>query len=352
LTVLVLTLGVTHNFFYIVTETHQALVYSTLFYAWINMNRPMKPIWDYLGAILVAALAFFAHPVATFTLLFAILHKIVFDHGYKNAKSYILISLVGVLVVLKAAAVESSSYEGNLLGNINEMREVLKNWRGLYPFTFVLHRIQETYLMILLVAILALVMHAKRNAFFKFSILGVYIFGFFVLTAVIYHAGDCDAQMEKDFMPLSFMLGILVLHWIDHERNLFNRGASGTLVVAVFFHLFLMNKTARVYYEKLDFYQQIISQAQGHDKNLIPKAMLSPTVFVNWPLSTETLMLSALEGPENSTTFFVAEHLPADLNISDSTLFLYASWWPQFSTDQLPKHYFDLEGTYQNFPQP
>ena len=74
---LVMMLGVKYSFFWISTETHQALVYTILFYAFLSWSLSFKPGVLFWSIRLIVAtgilfLCFYSHPVSLFTVLFVL----------------------------------------------------------------------------------------------------------------------------------------------------------------------------------------------------------------------------------------------------------------------------------------
>jgi hypothetical protein len=69
--IMVLLSGVQASFYHPVTETHQALVYSALLFAWIRL--PDKNLlYHNLVALLIVGLCLLTHPISIFSVLFVL----------------------------------------------------------------------------------------------------------------------------------------------------------------------------------------------------------------------------------------------------------------------------------------
>jgi len=356
---IVLIFGVKDNFFYTVTETHQALVYSVLFFAWISQEHYKNRITEISVAFLLILLSFFAHPVSFFTLTYCILFQMVYSKNYKNFVYYyyffFLIFLAVSKTIIGKLFPEINPYETGLFNNLDypTVFNVLKNFFSNYTFLFFKNRIFSLFLVFLLAYTILFLEMLVIKKLKEFLLVSFFSISFIVFTIIIYHLGDADCQMEKDYMPLSLFLCTPLLVNLDkNTHSLLNKVKFAYLIFGFTFHFSQIVSISKFYSIKIEYLKQLVEygQKKNHQKWVVNKSNVPKAEFVFWPLATETLLLSASEAPEKTVTFFFCDQANPFNYIHDTSWFHNASFWEPWKLQDLNTKYFNFpKNNYQVF---
>jgi len=208
---LVLVLGIRHSFFHSVTETHQAVVYIILLFAWLYYSPGIRQkglrIFIHLAiAVLIMLLCYFAHPVSLFPVLFIIGFRILDKKDWRNYSLYALAIITLLLFTLKFLTTEEQSYEGLIFSSFSGSMDSARDFFGLYSFRYFLKRIGGQYLFIVIMALATGIYYLYRKAWLKLAYFILAGGGFFVITVLTYAMGDSDMAMERAFMPLGIFI--------------------------------------------------------------------------------------------------------------------------------------------------
>jgi len=208
---LILVLGVKDSFFWISTETHQALVYTILFYAFLTWSLTFrKGAVAAIVRLVVAAgllwLCFYSHPVALFTVLFVLGYCMLENRGWNKPDGYVLAAVIAGLAVYKFLTSESQGYEGFFFRGFGEFFDRVGYVFHSESFRFLRHNLLTLYLFPLVIFLYTIVRYILRKAFWR---LGWYV-GYFVLFAlVLFTTFDLwfyPFIQEKNLMPLNLVV--------------------------------------------------------------------------------------------------------------------------------------------------
>lgn len=357
---IVLIWNVKDNFFYTVTETHQALVYAVLLHAWLNKDFKMKIYKDYLISFFIISLCFFSHPVSFFLMFFSILYTLIDKKDGLKAPYLILILFIFTISFLRFLIGKLypniNPYETSLFNNVDQVTSVLKTFFSNYTFNFLKNRLGSLYLFLMLTFCIVLIYLALKNEISKLILVLTYCISFIFLTVVIYYKGDADVQMEKDYMPLTYFIFIPFLKIYEESQNKthFDGLKLFYLFAGFCWYFYGIYQVYSTHYQlKYLYLESLVSYGkknkQSSNKFIVNKSNTVDAQFVYWPLATETLLLSALTNKENTVTFFYCDFHDVNLFNKDSTLFYNASFWEPWLIKNLNKNYFHLYGKYQKF---
>lgn len=115
--VLSLLLGVAHSFYHPVTETHQAIAWSILFYACLGSNQTKIKV--ILLGVLSFTLAIFSHPAAVFMLAFSLAWHIIETRTFRKIIPYLGILGLAIFSVLRSKLNEGN-YDAAQYNNLYE----------------------------------------------------------------------------------------------------------------------------------------------------------------------------------------------------------------------------------------
>lgn len=357
---IVLIWNVKDNFFYTVTETHQALVYAVLFHAWLNKDFKINIYKEYFLSFLIICLCFFSHPVSFFLMIFSILYTLIDKKDGVKAHYLILLFFIFSISFLRFLIGKLypniNPYETSLFNNIDQVASVLKTFFSNYTFNFLIKRLNSLYIFLMFTFCIVLIYLALKHEILKLIFLLTYCIGFIFITVVIYYNGDADVQMEKDYMPLTFFIFIPFLKIYEETQNKIHWDwiKLAYLFAGFCWYFYGIYQIYSTHYQlKYLYLESLVSYGiknkQSSNKFIVNKSNAADAQFVYWPLATETLLLSALANKENTVTFFYCDFHDVNLFNKDSTLFYNASFWEPWLIKNLNKNYFYLYGNYQKF---
>ena len=157
--------GYGSTFFHCVTETHQALVYSFLFYAWISSTIKLKTLLRIVGGLLLILLSFLTHPISLIVILTLLGFYLIQNKNYSTSTRYIYPVFIAVLVILKLLLTEGESYEGHFF----DLKDILSSFHArMFNWIFYFKNITFLYLTSTLALILLAFNMYKRKTFAHF----------------------------------------------------------------------------------------------------------------------------------------------------------------------------------------
>ncbi len=357
LIIFLLVLGIRSSFFHPVTETHQALVYSCLFYAWLFnpislIETLARKCFRLLTGIIIIALCFFSHPVSFFLLLYIIGYFMVSRDTWKDPLIYTLIIFILILYSLKFFVSADNSYEGHYFSIIGSGFHYFRDFFAYESFKFFVHNLGNLYYFHLLIGLFMLIYYLSNRSFVKliYYLLGILIF--FITTVITYYEGDSPMSMEKNFMPLSLFICLPFVREILFEFNKFSRLKFGFVIFVIGISLFNIFSESSVYKNRIEYLSRMVSYSQKFPerKFIIQKQLIDMNkLIIPWALSVETLLFSSLDSPDSSKTFFITDDVNKLNYTKDNVeLFMCTDFWLDWNIKELNNKYFKLkEGKYR-----
>ena len=321
---LLLLAGLRESFYHPVAEIHQGLVWAALLGVWLlgaERAWPALKPWQYrVGAALLIGLCFFSHPVTGFVVGFAVLFAQHVRGRLPSAETALLLTFALVPYLLKAWLTPSDSYEGDQFAQLGTFATSLGRLTELYSFQFFLRESGYVHLPALLV-LAGLCLHylQHRQTGRLVLVLGSTLV-FWLVTLVVYHRGDSDIMMEKNFLPLSaFALLALVYEWPALSRREWLLGGVAVLLGGCLLGVFLRSDPYRA---RVDQLVQLVADCRSQQVRkavLVRSQPVADRLMVPWALSVETLMLSSLKGPAAAQTVYLQDGAGAARELAHTT---------------------------------
>ena len=176
-------LAIRLSIYHTVTETHQALVYCSLFYAWIKHHNTIiiPGVWHRIQQILIGSLilgiAFWAHPVAIITLFVVYvwsIHKKRTLVGF--AKDTVVLAAILPLLLYKVT-IATTSYESGFVSQIMEIPQLLPHFNHLFSKWFFEYHFKHLYRPTLIVFIVSTLYLLWEKKWFSAVLYQVMVFG-------------------------------------------------------------------------------------------------------------------------------------------------------------------------------
>ena len=353
---LLLMLGIKYSFFWISTETHQALVYTVLFYCFLNWSRSFRPgVIMWMVKVMVATgillLAFYAHPVSLFTVLFVLGYFMIDRKMVRKPDVYILGAIIITLSVIKFMTGISSGYESFYFKGFSEFFDRVQNLHRSESLLFLNRYLFNIYFFSMLIFLSLTGYYVVKRLYIKlFWFLG-YSVAFALILFTTFDIWYFPFIQEKNLMGLNILLLIPFLNDVRF------RGEKPQWLVRIFISLAFLTAVYHVvnasffYRHRLDFIQSFIQQVRKYPekKFVIPESVIDrEQLNVNWAFATETLILSSLEGPDSSVSIYINDpfgKIKDEVNLNDTLLFVCAPWAQDREIRRLNPRYFNLSNS-------
>jgi hypothetical protein len=340
------------GFFHIVTEIHQAIVYVVLFFAWLyfpskSLSAKAQTI-KFTIAFLISILAFFSHPTAIFLLAFVMGFYIIDQKIWKKTEIYLFAIFLFIMALLKAIFTKSDSYEGHLISQFNLFIDLTPKFWTLYSFKFFIKNITGIYLFMVATGFVVAINYIYLKNWLKLGYFLITSILFFLLTIIIYNEGNADIAMERVFLPLNVFVAIPFCKDFLFKKHQ-KLPVKIYLSVLFIFSLGLIIKGGIKYSKRTQYVKSIIERVEKYDgsKFFVYRSQLNMELIeIPWALSTESLLLSSVDG--SSKTFYFVETLDDIAKIKNQVkdVLLITNFWLYWNATDLNKRYFNLSPGY------
>ena len=357
LIIFLLVLGIRSSFFHTVTETHQGLVYSGLFLAWMynsftNHGSLIREGKSLAIGFSIIILCFFSHPVTFLILVYIIGYFLIDLKKWKDYRIYSILVFIFLIYLIKFLITPSDSYEGQYFTGISDSFRILKNVFQTQSFRFFIHNIYHLYIPHLIISLIVILFYLKRKLFLKLSYYILAILAFLFITFISYYQGDSPMAMEKNFMPLNLFVCLPFVKEIlwDLKKGQLLKFIFVIIIIGV--SLYNICTESTIYRSRISYLGHMMNYSEKFtgEKFLIAKKDIDmDRIIIPWALSVETLLYSSLESADSTKTFFISED-PYKLNFDrkDPDLFLCTDFWLNWNSKELNRKYFRLkEGRYR-----
>lgn len=345
--ILVLILCIRQSFFHPVTETHQALVYSILLYAILSYDNFKYNFTRIFLSIIIAALAFTAHPVALYTIIFVTGYVTIHKKRFKTIEPYILLIFILSITFLKIILTNEDSYEGRFFAELFNSPEILLTLYKANSTKFILSRIGTLYLWLTILEISLTIFLVRDKKYLKLAWHLCISAGFILVSLITYHKGDATLLMERSFMPLALFVSIPFLQEIYSEKSKFLHVKTFLLAMVIFISLNRIYQQGLEFKNRTQFNQELLKKTANYPnkKFIIPKSDLDKHVTTFWSNSFESLILSTIDINVPTQTIYPGSSPKAYTkytNTNNNSTFLGTDFWLEWNIKDLNPKYFSF----------
>lgn len=338
--VLALLMGVAHSFYHPVTETHQAIAWSILFYASLGSNQAKIKVIPI--SILSFALAIFSHPAAVFMLAFALAWHIIENKAFTKPAPYL-----GILVLAMFSVIRSKLNEGNYdAAQYQNLYEAIDNYKLFFKWNSVSFLMQRPQLYVWPIAllILGIVFFRKEKSLLKILFLLLAVLGFTALAAATFYHGDSQMMMEKAYMPAFTMLAIATAP-LFFETGWMSKIGMGFLVAFYAFALWQINFVGhKEFSPRLLAIDKLVTQCIAKNQYKVMARQDSAAGIWRgywWATAADVLVRSTLQS-QHSVTLYLYQSEENLAYAQTSNSFLYTNWWRDRTLADLNPRFFKL----------
>jgi hypothetical protein len=340
--ILIMISNIDQCFFYLTTETHQALAYSVLLFA-LRFYDFKNRVVEFILLTVLIVLSFFAHPVAFFCILFILAYYFVEKNDYKNILNYVYILFTITLLLVKLLTTPPDSYEGSFFSTLfNFIKNPDINF---YSVSFFAKYIFPLYWVNLfsLILLTLIVKSSKHKVIFLTSSFFIFLFILFLT----FKNGDSDVMMQRAYLPLSFFT-ILPLFYELRNHAKSNVVISSIFVIVSTISFIRIGKEGMYLHSKIQELDVIVAQAQktGKHKFILDKGTNDYTYEIkSWAFPFMTLVYSSMKYEQAITMNFVddvGKYSEYTSSEEKCNIFLGPDFWREWRIDDLNKKYFKL----------
>ncbi|MBN2818840.1 MAG: hypothetical protein JXP36_07715 [Bacteroidales bacterium] len=344
--IFVLILCIGQSFFHPVTETHQSLVFSVLVYAILQYSGFRYSLIQYLLATAIIILAFFAHPVAIYPLIFIIGFVAIDKKQLHSLVPYVLLFIVGGLALGKVLLTNENSYEGKFFLELLKSPDTILNLPHAYSTKFFITRIFGLYIWLAILAFILIIYFILQKEYIKLVWqLAASVF-FLTITLLTYNQGDSDMLMERAFMPLSLFVVVPLFKETIENIGKLKILKFAFLTVIIIISLSRIYQQGMVFKSRMAFNKELLTKTAQfpNRKFIIPKSELDKHILTFWSYSIETLLLSGVAKDIPNQTIYSDNNLEGfnKYTTNPNGTFLGPNFWLEWKMESLNPKYFNL----------
>lgn len=338
-TILSLLVGVAYTFFHTITETHQILALSCLLYGLLSSrHKVLSGFFFYFLFFIILFWNLMTHPVSVFTVLFVI--GLTFFQKKLSFKEVFAGVLICILIMgVKFFFTPHGSYDDKQYSNLLDFKSKIVGFFSLYPYKYLISKVSTTYLSSLSIIFISLFFF---NGFKEKLFTSICFLIFMFVSILTFSNGDCDAMMEKSFLPGIFMFVMLFsISYYQYNQSVFFYVVIFIIAVLGFKNIY---KAGKDYTSRLDLLTSIIYKMDDSTPKLIVSYSdfdEKVSKFNNWATSLDVLFLSKMETGRAKTVFMVEDKYEYNEVTQEKDLFLYLPWDSR-KIKHLNQHYFNL----------
>jgi hypothetical protein len=333
-----------HTFFWL-SEMPQGLVFLVALLAWADAQTRLSSLlwWQWLMWIAATVTAFYFHPMVLYAAVFALVWLLLYNQNDRGKQGVFVtnLALFMAIWVVKYKILPLDWYDAQALERARIFAELWPNWLNIPSNRDFLRWCLSDYWALLpaLLAVTAWLLYQRRWLLATWSI--GFPFAFVLLVNVPFHTGDQQFYLENLYLPLALCAVLpLVRLAFDSPRLPY---------VMALFALFFLVKIAQLYFAgqlwhtRLTWLRTTLAEHAGPKMAIAESTLPKPLLRFTWGLPYETLLLSALNGPQQARTIVVLSP-----NVSDSLLQrpdLLLGPFKHYPISELPQRYFQLPET-------
>ena len=353
--IIVLTLLVTTSeIFFLQTEVAHGLVFSSLFYAWLNYTTTalsnFKKSTHYLMGIFIFLIAVLFHPLSALFTIFVLIWNVIEKQNWSDVKSMVFLVLAFLVLLIKAKLTPEGSYEESFYQTKEVLLDALLSLNDSYVFKFFILRLQGLYLLPTLMLLITLSWFGYKKQWLKLLFLFLISIGYVVLASVLFK-GDSEIMMERIFLCYGAIVSIGFAN-VLFDASLIYQQKKAHLFLTILSVGCLVAGTVKIleasvkYNYRLSLVKQQAEAAQmqeGSKFYVLNKDVSYP--FAMWANACEQILYSAIHHPKKVKTVYIFNNetdAQKTLNEINPNVFLMVSFYLTVYDNQLNAKYFSL----------
>ena len=349
-------LGISDCSLYPVTELQLGIMFCILLYGYLEyffLNEKLlatlgKFVFILFGVIIIL-MCLFSHPSTLFPVLFIIIFQGIDKKLYNNKLIYALLLVTIVVYGFKFLSIDKNSYEGQQMSPVRNLVAVLWNFSNQNSVHFFLKFVLKgIYILPLLLFLVSGVYYLWKKSYLKLAFIIIATIGFFVLLMVVFSPGDSDVGMEKNLLPLWIFIAIPFIHDVMFEKFRYAKLQPLIYLLVIVAGLTGFHRATVIYGDRITYMKHVLESASkslNSSKIIIEKKNLNQDkTGSTWSYANETLLLSSINGPQNSKTIYIVNELNeiASFDLQKKDVYLCVPFWLEWNYSAINQRYFQL----------
>ncbi|MBL7894375.1 MAG: hypothetical protein JNK50_03705 [Bacteroidia bacterium] len=352
-----------YSFYYPVSEIHSTFGLMFILFALIEyLNENIITKKGYVAIIFFvlacSLLIAYTHVLAIVPILFWFFYKLAMLIENREFKpSIVLVSFLPIIILaLKILLIPKDSYDASKMIGINEFKKVLTDLNNIESFQFFKEFFVNHFLVNILIFVVVILFLLLRRFWLQSLILVTGFIGLIILVIAYNTNHDSPLNYQNYYCLFGVIIGVSISqNFLFHFKYKY---IFGLVLIVLSFNFYKLTKSGLSIYDRTKYIERTIENLRNREgKKFVVCAWNFDwkTVWVDWDLSFESLLLSSLENPKNSMTFFSVINTSQFDSIikTQPKCFIgiqFLPYWFNLNTDSFNKNYFNFEDEYYQKP--
>ncbi len=331
-----LTILVSDDFYWFISEYQQGMAYLCLYGAWLmekqKSDSPIKHWWIHFLIVLWIQF-FYLLIVFPMVFMFCFLY---FINEKRSLKSFsIFIAVVVVSFVIRYFVGKMDWYEAEKIQSLSGIIQNISNMLYSKSFIQFINDLKFDYLLWLIIFIFTnIIILQKKRWLLSFTMSAVSLI--YLIVVLAFNPAADRFYIQNMFMPLAFMVALPFLFYFINQL----KPKTGLLILVLVFSIRIgfIYSAHHQFTNRVNWYSAKIQQLRnGHDKFYFIPASTVPmdTLLMTWAAPFETLLLSSLNSPDSTLVIKIEDD---NAEVKNDTAGIFQSWKPE----DFPSLYFNL----------
>ena len=331
-----LTLLVSDDFYWIISEYQQGMAYLCLYGAWLMEKQEsdslIKHWWVHF--LIILWIQFF-YLLIVFPIVF-MLCFLFFINEKRNFKTFtIFLSITIASFVIRYFVGKLDWYELEKIQSLSNIIHNLSHFTSSGSFLQFISDLKFDYLLWFVIFIFTNVILLRKKQMLMSIVLCASSLIYLIVVLGFNPVAD-RFYIQNMFLPLAFIVAVpFLFYFINHLKP-----KDGVLILVVIFSIRIgfIYAAHQKFTDRLNWYSSKIHQIRnGHDKFYFIPASTAPmdTLLMTWATPYETLLLSSLNSPDSTLVLKIEDD---NAEVKNDT----AGIFPLWKTEDFPPQYFNL----------
>ncbi len=338
------------TFYYSTAELYQGMALSILLWTIVarSFENATSKAWLHtiIASLLILIISFY-HQLTLFTVLFILGFELIQNGRFKDKKLLFLVVFTIIWYVIRIKVFTNSEYEKNKMLSGNEFFQQLMHIRDLPSTKYFLGFVKKQILIPVIAFCITLLLLLRKN-----KLLAIYSGAFFIFFAILIcvtlYKGESQMMYENYYIVFGLFIAFSLVHTFSVPSRNF---ATLAVIILITYSLNQICEARQPITERIEDLNNMIQYGRSLDKRkfLVDENHLKEfnNMLPTWSLPFESTLLSSLDNPAYSVTFFSLKNNThfTEEQLIKKDVFLGPEWEPfWFTTNSFNKNYF-------NFPE-
>jgi len=292
------------SFYYAVTEVHQLIGYSILFFTVLQVQERLSKNLKYILEFLLIILIFLCHPYGIFTVSFILIFHYLEN---KNIRHFIVLFGLAAVMFLAKDIFFVDVIEKEKLGFAFSFWSDIPHFFELPVTQFIINhsgKFTFNYLPFCFIFIASLFMSLVQRKVLQASLILIFTFFFIALNNSVMADGESGIVLEKTTLTLTIFCVIPLIYSLKNAKKLENITAFVLMIIIIGIKTRDISLAIKPFEKRLNYISELIEESK--EKEILNRIMKCESINqdiikIPWALPIETLLKSSLDEKEAVT---------------------------------------------------